>query len=235
MKYLILFILAVAIAGGVYLTSQNSNTLPNLNPSPKGQTGSLKITPEQAVEKVKNLPEVQQFLKDVPNGIVEVDNEPEEQYNVHVYEIKNGHTATFNWYTVNVKDGKIKAQFEITTKGTVSGKLCYPSEVLPPGKIESKRLSDGKISTQDYPGSLNGGKNIYTFELEKGDYYLRYNIQGAGNFIGYSTTVCPTGNEETCGDKKPRELIKATVEPGGEVTNYNLCDFYYQASNAPKF
>lgn len=199
------------------------------------EIASTKISRELAVEKVKNLPEVQEYLKNVPNGKVEVDNEDEGEYNVHVYEVKNGHTATFNWYRVSIKSGEVRPEFEIeqSQTGTVMGKLCYPSEVLPKGKIEAKRLSDGEIFVQDYKGSLAQKPEPYAFELEEGDYYLRYYV--AENLIGYSTTVCPTGKEETCGDKKPRELVKAVVEPGGEVSHYDLCDYYYNDSNTPKF
>lgn len=76
------------------------------------ETLSTKISHELAVEKVKNLPEVQGYLKNVPNGKVEVDNELEGEYNVHVYEVKNGHTATFNWYRVSIKSGEVRAEFE---------------------------------------------------------------------------------------------------------------------------
>lgn len=66
---------------------------------------------QQAVLNVKKLPEVQDYLKRVPNGRVEVDNELEGEYNVHVYEIKDGHTATFNWYRVSIKSGEIRSEF----------------------------------------------------------------------------------------------------------------------------
>lgn len=204
------------------------------------EIGSTKISESLALENVNKRPEVKQFLKDVPGGIVEVDNESEGEYNVHVYEIKNGHTATFNWYRVSIKSGEIRPQFEITPekeseapKGTVTGKLCYPSEFLPKGLIEAKRVSDSSIFVQDYPGSENGGTNNYSFELEEGDYYLKYVI--SKQFIGYSTTVCPTGQEESCGDTKQRVLRKASVKVGQTVSGYDLCDFYYKDSNAPKF
>ncbi len=74
-----------------------------------GQSG--KITQQQAVTKVKALPQVQEYLKVVPNGKVEVDNEIEGDYNVHVYEVKDGHTATFNWYRVSIKSGEVKSEF----------------------------------------------------------------------------------------------------------------------------
>ena len=72
---------------------------------------STNISRGMAVENVKKLPEVQEYLKNVPNGMVEVDNEMEGEYNVHVYEIKDGHTATFNWYRVSIKSGEVRSEF----------------------------------------------------------------------------------------------------------------------------
>lgn len=202
-------------------------------------TGSSKITTEQARMVVNNLPEVLEYLKNVPNGKIEVDNEQEGKYNVHVFEVKNGHTATFNWYAVDIKTGNPVAQFDLgkagetsTAKGIVKGKLCYPSEVIPEGVIEAKRLSDGKVFILDYGGSESGESNIYEFPLENGDYYLRYKTKGS---FGYSTTVCPTGREQTCGDTKTRILRKIEVKTGKKVSDYDLCDYYYKDSNAPKF
>lgn len=54
---------------------------------------------------------MQSYLKRVPNGRVEVDNELEGKYNVHVYETKDGHTATFNWYGVSIKSGGMRSGF----------------------------------------------------------------------------------------------------------------------------
>lgn len=105
MKIIILLILALTIFGAWYFASQKAN------PSKLGQAGSNQITKQQALEKVRNLPEVQSYLKRVPNGRVEVDNEMAGEYNVHVYEIKDGHTATFNWYRVSIKSGEVRAEF----------------------------------------------------------------------------------------------------------------------------
>ena len=106
MKYLLLAIIIVAalIGAGYWLMfSENSPLLDTLS----------EISRQQAVENVKNLPEVKEYLKNVPNGKVEVDNELEGEYNVHVYEVKNGHTATFNWYRVSIKSGEIRSEFLI--------------------------------------------------------------------------------------------------------------------------
>src|SRR3990167_2233665 len=230
MKYLILVIIIVAALIGVgywLIFSENSPLLNTLS-----ETGSTKVSRQQAVENVKNLPEVKEYLKNVPNGKVEVDNELEGEYNVHVYEVKDEHTATFNWYRVSIKSGEISSEFEIPT-GTVSGKICYPSEVIPKGKLEVKRLLDDYTIDEDYPGSISGEKPTYSFQLEPGDYYIRYNVDG--KIFGYSTTVCPTGNETTCADTKKRVPVMAVVKDGQELKNYDLCDYYYKDSNAPKF
>ncbi|MDO8573510.1 MAG: hypothetical protein Q7R77_02040 [Candidatus Daviesbacteria bacterium] len=225
MKIIVVIFIFLAVAG--YYVLQNG--IPENIPT---EILSTKISRGLAVENVKKLPEVQKYLKNVPNGKVEVDNELEGEYNVHVYEVKNGHTATFNWYRVSIKSGEVRSEFQIPT-GTVSGKICYPSEVIPEGTIEAKRLSDGKVFILDYGGSESGEGNIYEFPLENGDYYLRYNVKD--KIYGYSTTVCPTGKEETCGDTKMRSLRKAEVKTGTTIPDYDLCDFYYKDSNAPKF
>src|SRR3989344_9196532 len=216
------------------------------------------MTENQAIEIVKKLPEVQDYLKRVPNGRVVVDNESEGEYNIQVYELKDGHSATFNWYHVSIKSGEVRSEFEVeveqTTEqnieqqetqssptktgssyptGTVSGKICYPSEVIPKGKLEVKRLLDGYITYEDYPGSTPGVKPVYSFKLGPGDYYIRYNVDD--KLFGYSTTVCPTGNEATCADTKQRVPRMAVVKDGQELKNYDLCDYYYKDSNAPKF
>lgn len=244
MKIIALIFILLAVAG--YFVLQNG--VPENIPV---DTLSTKISRSQAIENVKKLPEVQQYLKNVPNGIVEVDNEMEGEYNVHVYEVKNGHTATFNWYRVSIKSGEVRAEFEIeqtqeqeqsskTDKespreptGIVSGKICYPSEVIPKGKLQVKRLLDGKITEENYPGSIEGAEPTYSFQLNPGDYYIRYNVEG--KIFGYSTTVCPTGNETTCADTKQRTPVMAVVKDGQTLKNYDLCDYFYKPSNAPKF
>lgn len=230
MKIIILLVLALIIG---YFAFQK---LAPLLLDQLAEVGSTKISREQAVENVKKLPEVQQYLKDVPNGKIEVDNELEGEYNVHVYEVKNGHTATFNWYKVSIKSGEIRPEFEInyTNTGTILGKLCYPSEVVPEGIIEAKRIDDEKIFVLNHGSSLEDKMgNKYSFKLETGNYYLRYKTNGG--LIGYSTTVCSTGSEETCGDNKLRVLKTISVVPNETISNYDLCDYYYNNSNAPKF
>lgn len=69
------------------------------------------ISKEDAIVKVKALPEIADYLRRVPNGLVLVNGEEDNAYMVQVYEFKNGLTATFNWYKVNKTTGEVKKEF----------------------------------------------------------------------------------------------------------------------------
>lgn len=69
------------------------------------------ISRNEAVENVKTLSEVKDYLKTVPQAQVSVSGEENNLYFVQVYEIKNGHTATFNWYQVDKTTGEAKKEF----------------------------------------------------------------------------------------------------------------------------
>lgn len=69
------------------------------------------INPSQAVQAVKNLPEVTTYLQNTPNSQVRLDHEEDQNYIIQVYETKNGHTATFNWYKINKTTGTAEKEF----------------------------------------------------------------------------------------------------------------------------
>ncbi|OGG07425.1 hypothetical protein A2872_02380 [Candidatus Gottesmanbacteria bacterium RIFCSPHIGHO2_01_FULL_42_12] len=69
------------------------------------------VSKEEATTKVKALSEVIDYLKRVPGGLVLVNGEEDDVYMVQVYEIKDGHTATFNWYQVDKATGEVKKDF----------------------------------------------------------------------------------------------------------------------------
>lgn len=116
-------------------------------------------------------------------------------------------------------------------EGIVEGKLCFPSESIPPGLIEAKRI-DGKIFSQDYPGIAKSGSSNYSFKLPTGIYNLRFKTE---NNSGYHTTVCQTGMEVSCSDKEPRVMLSARVEKNSTVSGFDLCDFYFSEENTPRF
>jgi len=116
--------------------------------------------------------------------------------------------------------------------GTITGKLCYPSEALPEGTVEAKEIKSNKVYTLDYLGSNKGGKNTYQLSVLPGEYKLRYVTP---NSEGYHTDVCPTGMETSCKADNKREHITAKVEKGSSVTDIDLCDFYYGTNTKPEF
>lgn len=180
----------IAIIGIVIILAIGYFSLLKTSSKPKTleNTKSSKITTEQARMVVQNLPEVQQFLKDVPNGKVEIDNENEGQYNVHVYEVKNGHTATFNWYKVNTKTGKPKAQFDLskaeetsTAKGVVIVKSPVKGE-----KIKSPLTVTGFVYGN------NGTLTIKLKQKDSGQYVTEdkvVKIEGKSDQISFAESL----------------------------------------------
>jgi hypothetical protein len=85
---------------------------------------TITLNTDEIINKVKELPEVEQYLKlftDINNAkpIIEVDNPNDKTgkiWSVHVYEKvkdtgKMGHTATMNWYSIDKCTGVIKCSF----------------------------------------------------------------------------------------------------------------------------
>lgn len=126
-------IVSLALAAAVLAEDANANKTAK-SPSTKTTTPAKKpatahkrkphrprITEEQALRLVENLPEIKQFMRDVKQSKVaqptmDVDRTENNAYVVHVYEIvndgpHNSHTATKNWYYVNMQTGKITTEF----------------------------------------------------------------------------------------------------------------------------
>jgi hypothetical protein len=102
------FILVVVGVFGVILGNQLTAIKYNrLINSPKI------VTSEEATQKVSQLPAVKEYLAKVPNGKVVLENENADKtaWVIHVVELVNDHTATFNWYEVNKSTGEIKSMF----------------------------------------------------------------------------------------------------------------------------
>jgi len=122
--------------------------------------------------------------------------------------------------------------------GTITGKLCYPSEFLPAGAIEAKNITSNAIVSEEYFGTGGGEGATYSIGVLTGTYILRYKAMPDPNgepLYGYHTTTCPTGLETTCAAENARERIEVAVMAGETVENIDLCDFYYNSSNPPEF
>jgi len=80
-----------------------------------------KMTEQGAVDRVMQMPEVKAFFRDVSKSkiakpAIDFDRKEGDAYVIHVYEVvndgpDNSHTATKNWYYVNIKTGKITKEF----------------------------------------------------------------------------------------------------------------------------
>jgi hypothetical protein len=127
----------------------------------------------------------------------------------------------------------------VGVKGSISGKLCYPSEYLPSGLIVAKDIKTEKEYSMHFVGNKNVGKTTYTFELQKGTYYVKYVPQAENTDTtlspGYFTNQCPTGMETECNEKNKRTNREVTVVPNITIKGVDLCDFYYSKENEPVF
>lgn len=101
--------LGILLIAAIFLFSYSKSAKTPVSASP-----SPSFSANDATGIVANLDEVKSYLSQVPNAKVELDHEEKEtnSYIIHVYEIKNGHTATFNWYTIDKTTGKITKEFE---------------------------------------------------------------------------------------------------------------------------
>ncbi len=82
-----------------------------LNSLQFGGSANGTISKEDAVVKVKAISEVADYLRRIPQGKVEVGGEENDSYLIQVFEVVNGHTASFNWYKVNKATGEVKKEF----------------------------------------------------------------------------------------------------------------------------
>lgn len=106
------------------------------------------------------------------------------------------------------------------TTGTVAGKLCYPSEMIPPLTVFLKEVNTNTVVKQDFP------QNTSTFNISNvipGKYiafaYLQSSKTGGGS---YSAAV-PCGLTVSCTD---HSSIEFSVQANSSVTGIDICDWY---------
>lgn len=120
---------------------------------------------------------------------------------------------------------------QASASGTVSGKLCYPSDFLPPGEIIAKNITTGKLTTTQYPGSMNGGASTYTIELPAGNYHLKYQAHASTSkpdifTSGYYDECAKTMHTNECTPDSGHINISVMVTTGQTIDKIDLCDFY---------
>jgi len=94
------------------------------NAAPAKTKKATSINKTQALKLVAAQPEVKKFMANVKvagkargvTGNIEYDRLENGEHVIHVFELvpdgdDSGHTATFNWYHVNAKTGKVSKEF----------------------------------------------------------------------------------------------------------------------------
>jgi hypothetical protein len=131
-RVLLVMVLMIILSLAVYFSMFSMSKTLSINPPSR----------EQVVAKIKELPEVKEFLKlkfpkdNYPVVAIEDAKTSEKVWRVHVYEVvedtaTTGHTATMNWYNVDKLTGEIKCSFVIYENGKwirVSEGNEYPCE-----------------------------------------------------------------------------------------------------------
>jgi hypothetical protein len=111
--------------GSINLPSSNlpsASILQTTTPSNENPVITKNVSEQDAINLVKNLPEVKKWLSlfAQPDGsnpktggkpVIELGSKNENTYFIHVYELLSDHSATFNWYDVDIKTGNIKPEF----------------------------------------------------------------------------------------------------------------------------
>jgi hypothetical protein len=119
---------------------------------------------------------------------------------------------------------KFTEQAGVKTTGDVSGRLCYPSEFIPPGEIIVKNVQSGTTVTQSYLGTESGGGITYTISLPEGMYHLKF--QTAPDYSGYYTECAKNPVNDICSLDTGHQHIDVSVTPDQVTKNIDLCDFY---------
>jgi hypothetical protein len=122
-----------------------------------------------------------------------------------------------------------------SSQGTVTGKLCYPSDFLPPGEIVAKDIQNSKTYTQNYPGSTVGGVLTYSFVLPVGTYPLKYQAHPDTNqpntfLTGYYDECAKTQSNAMCMADSNHTNLPVISTVNQETQNIDLCDFYASQS-----
>lgn len=112
-----------------------------------------------------------------------------------------------------------------STQGTVTGKLCYPSEMAPAGDIIAKDTTSGKTYTQAFAGTAAGGTLAYTFPLVPGTYHLKY--QTSPTMAGYFTACAKDPTSTVCAEDSNHVNLDVVVTAEKTTANVDLCDFYW--------
>jgi hypothetical protein len=111
---------------------------------------------------------------------------------------------------------------EEPTTGTVTGRVCYPSEGIPPMTAYFQDTATSAVTTLD----IAQNQGTYSIDLLPATYIAYAWLPGFTIGGSYSQAV-PCGLTVSCTDHTP---IPITVAAGGTVDDVDICDWYSQDS-----
>ncbi len=104
--------------------------------------------------------------------------------------------------------------------GKVTGKLGYPSDFLPEGKLIAKNILNG----YEFSQPVNTRSLQYEFTLPEGTYHFKYDTGAESGYAGYYTTISECIASVECPKKGTIKTV--SVQAGKITTNVNINDFY---------
>lgn len=109
--------------------------------------------------------------------------------------------------------------------GTVTGRLCYPSEGIPPLTLYFEDVNSGDVVEFDYPDGLPS----YSVDLMPATYYAYAYATGTSIAGSYSQAVI-CGLSVNCTD---HSLLPFVVLPGQTTADIDICDYYGDPGDVP--
>ncbi len=102
--------------------------------------------------------------------------------------------------------------------GTLSGRMCYPSESIPAMTLYLENTAAGTATEV----AIAPNQGTFSIELPPGT-YIAYAWRPGFEIGGAYTPAVPCGLTTACTD---HSLLPVTVAAGETVTNVDLCDWY---------
>jgi hypothetical protein len=115
-------------------------------------------------------------------------------------------------FFVDIKSGPINSV------GFVSGRVCFPSEHIPPMTVFFQRLSDDHVTL----ASIRENQTSYHLQLDPGTYQAYAWLEGF-----------TMGGAYTYHDQYDHGLKPFTVNSGSDITNIDICDWYGGPGSVP--
>lgn len=119
-------------------------------------------------------------------------------------------------------------------KGKVSGKICYPSELVPEGDLLIKNTKTKEILKEHFDETKVGQQQNFLITLDEGVYVFAYKPV-TNDIYGFFTPCALTMEANDCSTKESHQLTEIKVEKDKTTKGVTICDYYYSTDDKPNF